>query len=79
LRAAKAAFEVDGIDEATRTGWSVIIQGVTAEIKHPNEIGRLNRLGLDSWAPGAKPRWMHIRAWTVSGRRIVLRGDVAAG
>lgn len=72
LHAAKAAFEIDGIDEATHTGWSVIIEGVTAEVSVPNDIGRLSRLGLDPWAPGAKPHWVHIRAWTVSGRRIVI-------
>lgn len=79
LRASKAAFEIDGIDEGSRTGWSVIIEGVTAEIKTPSDIGRLNRLGLQPWAPGAKPHWVQIRAWTVSGRRIVLAENEAPG
>jgi nitroimidazol reductase NimA-like FMN-containing flavoprotein (pyridoxamine 5'-phosphate oxidase superfamily) len=70
LNAAKAAFEIDGIDEATRSGWSVIIEGVTAEVTVPSDIGRLERLGLQPWAPGPKPHWVHIRARTVSGRRI---------
>ncbi len=72
LHAAKAAFEIDGIDERTRTGWSVIIEGVTAQVTVPDDIGRLNRLGLKPWAPGSKSHWVHIRAWTVAGRRIVL-------
>lgn len=79
LRAAKAAFEIDGIDEGARTGWSVLIEGVTAEVDRPNEIGRLNRLGLDPWAPGPKPHWVQIRARTVSGRRIVLPGGIPPG
>ena len=70
VNAAKAAFEIDGIDETTQTGWSVI-EGVTAEVTAPSDIDRLERLGLQLWAPGAKPHWVHIRAWTVSGRRIV--------
>jgi uncharacterized protein len=74
LNAAKAAFEIDGIDEATQTGWSVIIEGVTAEVTVPNDLGRLERLGLRPWAPGYKPLWVHIRAWTVSGRRLVPEG-----
>jgi hypothetical protein len=73
LRAAKAAFEIDGVDEPTRTGWSVIIEGVTAEVTRPNDVSRLNRIGVQPWAPGPKPHWVQIRAWTVSGRRIVLR------
>jgi uncharacterized protein len=79
LDAAKAAFEVDGIDEAARTGWSVIIRGITAEVTSPNDIRRLNELGLETWAPGPKPHWVRIRAWTVSGRRIVLADETVPG
>jgi uncharacterized protein len=71
LHAAKAAFEIDGVDETNRTGWSVIIEGVTAEVTVPRDIGRLKRLGLEHWAPGPKPHWVQIRARTVAGRRIV--------
>jgi nitroimidazol reductase NimA-like FMN-containing flavoprotein (pyridoxamine 5'-phosphate oxidase superfamily) len=71
LLQANAAFEIDGIDADARTGWSVIITGVAQEITNPSEIRRLDRLGLDHWAPGAKPYWMRIRAWTVTGRQIV--------
>ena len=67
-----AAFEIDEIDPSSRTGWSVIIVGMTEEITSPTEIRRLDRLGLEKWAPGRKEHWMRIRAWTVTGRRIVL-------
>ncbi len=79
LRSADAAFEIDGIDEWSRTGWSVIIHGVTDEVSNTSEINRLDRLGLEPWAPGSKRHWMYIRAWTVSGRRIVLADDIASG
>jgi nitroimidazol reductase NimA-like FMN-containing flavoprotein (pyridoxamine 5'-phosphate oxidase superfamily) len=72
MNAAKATFEIDGIDEGALAGWSVIIEGVTAEVTVPDDIGHLERLGLRLWAPGPKPHWVHIRAWTVSGRRIEL-------
>jgi uncharacterized protein len=75
LKAAQAAFEVDLVEGGSRTGWSVIIQGVTDEVTNPSEIRRLDRLGLEPWAPGRKAHWVHIRAWTVSGRRIVIRAD----
>jgi uncharacterized protein len=71
LLQANAAFEIDGIDADARTGWSVIIIGMAEEITNPSEIRRLERLGLDHWAPGGKPYWMRIRAWTVTGRQIV--------
>jgi hypothetical protein len=79
LRAARAAFEIDGINQRSRTGWSVIIHGVTEEITNPSDFRRLDSLGLETWAPGPKPRWVCIRAWTVSGRRIVLAGDRVPG
>ena len=79
LGAAKAAFEIDGIDEEARTGWSVVITGVAEEVTQPTEVDRLSRLGLEPWAPGPKPHWMHVRAWTVAGRRIVLPGGTLPG
>jgi uncharacterized protein len=75
LRSATAAFEVDGIDEASHTGWSVIMHGVTDAVTNPSDVRRLDSLALEPWAPGTKAHWMQIRAWTVSGRRIVLAGE----
>jgi len=72
-----AAFEIDGIDPDSHTGWSVIIVGMTEEVTGPSEIRRLDRLGLETWTPGRKAHWMRIRAWTVSGRRIALAGGDA--
>lgn len=71
----KAAFEIDGIDEVTRTGWSVIITGIAEEVTRPADIDHVSRLGLDPWASGPKPHWMRVRAWTVTGRRIALADD----
>jgi uncharacterized protein len=79
VQSAEATFEIDGIEEYARTGWSVIVSGVADEITKPNEISRLDGLALDSWAPGPKARWMRIRALTVSGRRIVLPPEEVLG
>ena len=54
LRSADAAFEIDGIDQGSRTGWSVIMRGVTDEVTNPSELRRLDSLGLEPWAPGHK-------------------------
>jgi nitroimidazol reductase NimA-like FMN-containing flavoprotein (pyridoxamine 5'-phosphate oxidase superfamily) len=70
LDAGKATFEIDGIDQAGSTGWSVIVSGVTEEITGQSEIQRLASIGLEPWAPGHTHRWVRIRAFTVSGRRI---------
>lgn len=79
LKSAEASFEVDRVEGASRTGWSVIVQGVTDEITHPSEVRRLDSLGVEPWAPGYKAHWVQIRAWTVSGRRIVMAADHVPG
>ena len=70
LLSGPAAFEIDGIDSAERTGWSVIVQGPIEEVKNTTELNRLESLDLRSWAPGEKPHWIRLRATVVSGRRI---------
>jgi hypothetical protein len=70
LRASRAWFEVDEIDPANRTGWSVLIAGVTEPVTDRREIRRLERLGLESWIAGPESRWVRIRARVVSGRRV---------
>jgi uncharacterized protein len=78
LASRKASFEIDGIDAETRTGWSVIITGVTEEVTNAADVRRLESRCSESWAPGAKPHWVRIRAWTVSGRRIQRALEPAA-
>jgi uncharacterized protein len=72
LKSTKAAFEIDGTDPTGRTGWSVIITGVTEEVTNESELRRLATIGVDPWAPGFKGHWIRIRANTVSGRRIAV-------
>lgn len=79
LQTKRAAFEVDDIDPDARTGWSVIIVGVAEEVTNQSEVRRLDKLGLDVWAPGDRAHWVRIRAWTVSGRRIALASNGQAG
>ncbi|MHB1568267.1 MAG: pyridoxamine 5'-phosphate oxidase family protein [Solirubrobacteraceae bacterium] len=77
--ATAAAFEIDGIDEQSQTGWSVIIQGVSEEVVRADELRRLERYGLDPWAPGLMPHWVRIRARTVTGRQVAFAGGAIPG
>jgi nitroimidazol reductase NimA-like FMN-containing flavoprotein (pyridoxamine 5'-phosphate oxidase superfamily) len=70
LLSGQAAFEIDGIEPATETVWSVIVLGPIEEIADTTEIYRLQRLKLHPWAPGEKSHWIRIRATAVSGRQI---------
>jgi nitroimidazol reductase NimA-like FMN-containing flavoprotein (pyridoxamine 5'-phosphate oxidase superfamily) len=68
----RVAFEVDGADAATHTGWSVVVRGEAVEITGPAELARLRELPLDPWAPGTKNRYVRILPAELSGRRISL-------
>ena len=35
------AFEVDAIEEATRTGWSVVVRGTLTEVSDPGDLDGL--------------------------------------
>jgi nitroimidazol reductase NimA-like FMN-containing flavoprotein (pyridoxamine 5'-phosphate oxidase superfamily) len=66
----RACFEVDGTDAATHTGWSVIVRGEVTEVTEAAELARLHDLPLQTWAPGARTRYVRILPATLTGRRI---------
>jgi nitroimidazol reductase NimA-like FMN-containing flavoprotein (pyridoxamine 5'-phosphate oxidase superfamily) len=74
-RGGRIAFQVDGADEATRTGWSVLVRGEVTEVTDPSELARVRRLPLYPWAPGAKARYVRILPRVLTGRRIGLPED----
>ena len=73
-RGSRVAFEIDGADEAARTGWSVVVRGETVEVTDPAELVRLRKLPLDPWAPGAKTHYVRILPAKLTGRRIWAPG-----
>jgi nitroimidazol reductase NimA-like FMN-containing flavoprotein (pyridoxamine 5'-phosphate oxidase superfamily) len=72
IRRAPVAFEVDGVDEHRRTGWSVLVRGRAAEISDEVQLAQLRETPLLAWAPGAKEHYVRINASKVSGRRISI-------
>ena len=64
-------FEADSYDPATRSGWSVVVNGLAEIVDADDETARLGSRGLSSWGgPPADRVWVRIRQVTVSGRRI---------
>jgi uncharacterized protein len=72
-RGHRVAFEIDGIDSATRTGWSVLVRGEAVEVTNPAEVQRLAEINLQPWAPGAKAHFVRILPAVVTGRQILAR------
>jgi nitroimidazol reductase NimA-like FMN-containing flavoprotein (pyridoxamine 5'-phosphate oxidase superfamily) len=69
---AVVAFEVDDVHPTTRSGWSVLVTGVSQAVREPSAILRLEQLGLAPWI-GADDRshWVRITPTIVSGRRLL--------
>src|SRR5215470_3881899 len=76
-RGSRVAFEIDGTDEAARSGWSVLIRGETTEVTDPAELARLRKLRVSPWAPGAKTHYVRILPAKLTGRRIWAPGGPA--
>ncbi|HEY6533441.1 MAG TPA: pyridoxamine 5'-phosphate oxidase family protein [Acidimicrobiales bacterium] len=70
------AFEVDGFDAETRTGWSVLVQGLAEPLRTDVEPAEM---GLDAWADAiSRDDLVVLLPEEISGRRIV-REEGATG
>ena len=65
----RVAFEVDDADPATKTGWSVLVQGTLHHLDADTGDVR-DRFDPAPWPAAARERWMVIEPFAISGRRI---------
>jgi nitroimidazol reductase NimA-like FMN-containing flavoprotein (pyridoxamine 5'-phosphate oxidase superfamily) len=70
-KGAVLAFQVDELDAASRSGWSVVVTGVAELVTDADERRRLDGL-LEPWAPGERDVFIRVPLTMVSGRRIVV-------
>lgn len=68
----QVAFEIDEVDETTRTGWSVLVTGVGYEVTDSiDDASQVMRsVPVDTWAPGGNERWLRVEPRSITGRRI---------
>jgi uncharacterized protein len=69
-RGAVVAFQADDLDLALRSGWSVTAVGRCEEVADAADIARLDKLDLQSWAPGAGNHFLRIVPAIVTGRKL---------
>ena len=70
---APVVFEVDHIDRATRSGWSVIVHGLAQEVTSFDRVElreRVAALPVDPWAQGDKPHLVRVAPGSITGRRV---------
>ena len=63
------AFEVDGVDEFTRSGWSVLVRG-RADRRSPAELPR-DLPEVETWPVGPRPFVLSIELREVTGKRLL--------
>lgn len=70
----RVAFEVDDVDERTRSGWSVLVQAFAEEVtgdRRAELVERMRTAGGTPWAPGEHGHWIRLVPEVVTGRRII--------
>jgi nitroimidazol reductase NimA-like FMN-containing flavoprotein (pyridoxamine 5'-phosphate oxidase superfamily) len=66
-----AAFEMDRIDEGTRSGWSVVVTGRLRRVTDGVEIERIRRdADPEPWAAGSRALYLLLDWRDLSGRRL---------
>jgi len=69
----QVAFEVDRIDDAFSTGWSVLVRGPARTVTDPHETRRLDERAYSApWAGGHRDLWVRVEPHEVTGRRIAV-------
>jgi nitroimidazol reductase NimA-like FMN-containing flavoprotein (pyridoxamine 5'-phosphate oxidase superfamily) len=68
----RVVFEVDGIDESAKAGWSVCVHGAAHAVllSTATTARTLADRNLISWAPSPRDRWFSITPVEITGRRI---------
>jgi nitroimidazol reductase NimA-like FMN-containing flavoprotein (pyridoxamine 5'-phosphate oxidase superfamily) len=65
------AFEIDEVDPATGTAWSVVVRGRAEAVVLPQDLVALwARSDIVPWAPGTRNLFICITAHSVSGRAL---------
>ncbi len=64
------AFEVDDLDTATRTGWSVVGVGEAYEVVDPRRLAELDGRLPEPWVPDRSAHVISIPLQRLTGRRV---------
>jgi uncharacterized protein len=68
-RAHWIAFEIDGVDDVHRQGWSVLVRGIVRHLDTVTDTPG-DDVDPDPWVAD-RDSWLLIRPVSVSGRRLV--------
>ena len=66
------SFEVDDVEQATETGWSVLVTGTAEVVEDPHQIHRIEQLRLRTWALIPDRFIVRLPLTEISGRLLPL-------
>jgi nitroimidazol reductase NimA-like FMN-containing flavoprotein (pyridoxamine 5'-phosphate oxidase superfamily) len=66
----QVVFEIDAVEPATHSGWSVNVVARAERVVNPQELERAEQLGLEPWAGDYRDQFVRLRTQQLSGRRI---------
>ncbi|WP_035851697.1 helix-turn-helix domain-containing protein [Kitasatospora azatica] len=67
----KVAFEVDQLDDALSSGWSVVVAGIAERLTDPEELEWLTEhADPGPWVGGTRETWVRINPQSITGRLI---------
>lgn len=66
----KIAFEIDEVDNAAHTGWSVLVQGSAHHVESPAERAAVAQAGVEPWPGGERGLYIRVIPTQITGRRL---------
>ena len=70
VRRTSVAFEIDGIDEQNKSGWSALVQGFAEAMAHDYLLTTAWETGPVPWADGVRNLFIEIKPRKISGRSV---------
>ena len=70
VRRTSVAFEIDGIDEQNKSGWSVLVLGFAEAMAHDYLLTSAWETGPVPWADGVRNLFIEIKPRKISGRSV---------
>jgi uncharacterized protein len=74
VRPTDIALEIDELDQESRQGWSVVVQGRAQGVAEPDQLVRMWTVGGDvPWASGIRNVFIQIIPRRITGRAVAAR------